>query len=60
MKRGRLAERLSRLADQVDAADRGESPMTVAEWDKMHGKYLRASDDAVRYMETTKIRQWRR
>ena len=54
------AEKLSELSSQVAAADEGETPMSVKDWDKLHGRYLRASDDAVRHMETVKIRQWKR
>ena len=54
------AEKLSELSAQVADADEGHRSMTVKDWDKLHGRYLRASDDAVRHMETVKIRQWKR
>lgn len=55
------AQKLAELGQAVNDADTGEtSGMTVKEWDKLHGRYVRASDDAARHMEEVKVRQWKR
>lgn len=53
-------KQLVELGQAVNDADTGETSMTVKEWDKLHGRYVRASDDAARHMEEVKIRQWKR